>query len=239
MAETWLSTSYLVNHIKSRLGASVRGLELDNDAIALVLKEETLRTLSLYFPKFIGYIVDIEKDQVGRDQGLYYIDTPTALLGVELILSMNGLGNYTYYDRTYSICPFEYILTYLQKEILDYTRVPTTCSFEPPNKVRVSPNPATMMGKKVVLKLKVAHSDFQEFHPGLLETIKKLALCDVKLDILGMRRIFNNINTSMSDIELSLGTYEEAETKRDDLLEKIRASMHLSANRRKIFVDNA
>jgi hypothetical protein len=43
----------------------------------------------------------------------------------------------------------------------------------------------------------------------------------------------------MSDIELSLGTYEEAETKRDDLLEKIRASMHLSANRRKIFVDNA
>jgi len=134
---------------------------------------------------------------------------------------------------------FEYILTYLQKEILDYTRVPTTCSFEPPNKVRVSPNPATMMGKKVVLKLKVAHSDFQEFHPGLLETIKKLALCDVKLDILGMRRIFNNINTSMSDIELSLGTYEEAETKRDDLLEKIRASMHLSANRRKIFVDNA
>lgn len=239
MAEAWLSTSYLVNHVKSRLGAACRELEIDNDAIAKILKEETLKTLSIYFPKFINYIVDIDQDQVGTDHGCYYINTPTQLLGAEIILSLNGLADTAFYDRTYSICPFEYMLTFMQREIMQYTVVPTTVEMIPPNKVRIMPNPAIGMGRKIALKLKVAHSDFQEFAPGLLEIIKKLALCDVKLDILGMRRIFNNISTSMADIELSLGTYEEAESKRDELLEKIRNSMHLSTNRRKIFVDYA
>jgi len=238
MAEAWLSTSYLVNHIKARLGAACRELELDNDAIAKVIKDETLKTLSLYFPKFIYYIIDIDKDQVGKDQGLYYINTPTQLLGAEMIVSLNGLGTGdTFYDRTYSVCPFEYLLTFKQKEIKDYTRVPTTIEIVPPNKVRIMPNPAIGMGRKICVKLKVAHSDFQEFHPGLLEIIKQLCLCDVKLDILGFRRVFSNINTSMSDIELSLGTFEEAESKRTELLEKIRSNMHLSTNRRKCWID--
>jgi len=34
-----------------------------------------------------------------------------------------------------------------------------------------------------------------------------------------------------------MGTFEEAESKRDELIEKIRGQAHLSANRRKIYVD--
>ena len=128
-------------------------------------------------------------------------------------------------------------MSFMQKEIMDYTQVPYTIEMVPPNKIRIMPNPAAGFSHKIGVKLKVAHSDFQEFSPGLREVILKLALCDVKLDILGMRRIFTNISTGMNEIELAIGTYEEAESKRDELLEKIRANMHLSANRRKIFID--
>lgn len=237
MQDLWFTTAKIVNHVKARLGASMRGLELDNDAIAKILKEETLPTLSIYFPKFINYIIDMDQDMVDGQRGFYYINTPTQLLGAELILSINGVSNNSWYDRSFSICPLEFVLSWLQKEITDFTTVPYTIEFFPPNKVMITPNPPAGNENKIAVKLKVAHSDFTEFHPGLRETILKLAVCDVKLDILGMRRVFNNISTSFAEIELNMGTYEEAEGKRDELLEKIRSMMHLSANKRKIFVD--
>jgi hypothetical protein len=238
MQDLWFSTSKIVNHVKARLGASVRGLELDNDAIAKVLKEETLPTLSIYFPKFIGYIVDTKEDIVDNQRGLFYINTPTTLIGAELILSMSTLGQsgaYDFYDRSFQICPHEFVLAWLQAEVSGFSTIPYSCELVPPNKIRVTPIPPSTNENKIALKLKVAHSDFTEFPPGLRETIFKLARCDVKLDILGLRTVFTNLNVSMADIELGMGTFEQAESERDALLEKIRGAMHLSANRRKVW----
>lgn len=236
MQDLWFTTSKIINHVKARLGASVRGLELDNDAIAKILKDETLPALSVFFPKTIGYIVDTKQDIVDNQRGLFYINTPTQLLGAELILSMSTLGQsgaYDFYDRSFQICPHEFVLAWLQAEVSGFTTIPYSAELVPPNKIRITPIPPSTNENKIALKLKVAHSDFTEFHPGLRETIFKLARCDVKLDILGLRTVFTNINTSMADLELSMGTFEQAEAERNELIEKIRSFQHLSVNRRK------
>jgi hypothetical protein len=233
----WLNNTKIVNSVKARLGAGMRGIELDNDSIAKVLRDETLPTLSIYFPRFINYVIDMDEDQVGRQKGLYYVEWPTQILGAEIITSLNGVSNATWYDRSFSICPLDFIMSFMQKEITDFTTVPFTVEFLPPNQIQINPNPPRGTMNKIAVKLKVAHADFAQFAPGLREIILKMATYDVKLDILGFRRIFSNISTSMADIELTMGTFEEAESKRDELIEKIRGQAHLSANRRKIYVD--
>lgn len=236
--EQWLTMSKVVNSVKARLGAGARNLELDNDAIASVIRNETLPALSVYFPKMVYYVIDMYEDVVDKHQkGRYYVEWETPILGVEIITSLNGVSNATWYDRSFSICPLEFILSFMQKEITDWTTTPYTVHFLPPNQVMINPNPPYGTANKIAIKMKVAHKDFTEFHPGLREIIIKLCTYDVKLDILGMRRIFSNINTSMSDLELSMGTFEEADAKRDELIEKIRSQQHLSYNRRRLFVD--
>jgi hypothetical protein len=238
MQNLWFTTSKIINHVKARLGAAVRTLELDNDAIAQVLKDETLEALSVYFPKTIGYIVDTKEDIVDNQRGLFYINTPTQLLGAELILSMSTLGQsgaYDFYDRSFQICPHEFVLAWLQAEVSGFTTIPYSAELVPPNKIRITPIPPSTNENKIALKLKVAHTDFTEFHPGLREVIYDLGACDVKLDILGFRSVFTNINASMADLELSMGTFEEAKSERKELLEKIRSFQHLSVNRRKIW----
>jgi len=239
MDNLWLSTASIIRRIKARLGAGMRNLELDDDAIAQILTDETLPTLSVYFPKVIHYIIDMKNDMVDGQRGLYYVNTPTQCLGAEVLTSLNGIGSSTtFYDRFYRVCPFEFVLSFLQDEIANWTSIPYTVHFRPPNKVEIAPNPPEGMNdNRMALKLKVAHSDFTEFHPGLREYILNLAACDVKLDILGFRSVFTNINTSISEIELGMGTFENAQQEREQLLEKFRQSMHLSANRRKIWTE--
>ena len=237
MDNLWLSTSKIIQRVKARVGAGMRNLELDDDAIAEILRDETLPTLSVYFPKIIHYIVDMKNDMVDGQPGMYYVETPTQLLGAELLTSLNGIGSSTtFYDRFYRVCPFEFVLSFLQDEIANFTAIPYTVHFLPPNKINIAPNPPEGMNdNRMALKLKVAHSDFTEFHPGLREYILQLAACDIRMDILGFRHVFTNVNTTQSEIELYTGTYEDAVNERKELLEKFRQNMHLSSNRRKIW----
>ena len=232
----FIDTSYLVNYIKARLGAASKGLEIDNTALANIIHDETLKTLSVYFPKSEIYAIDPNQAQVDPLQtGLFYVQPKTALLGVEKIVSLGMNGSYDngIVNRAFP-CPTDFILMHASAEIMDMMRIPYTVHFLPPDKVRINPNPPYT--NVIYIRIKTAHSDFSEFNPGLLEIIKKLALCDVKLDILGLRKHFTTLNTSYADIELDMGTFEEADSQRSDLMEKIRANMHLSASRRKVYV---
>ena len=232
----FIDTSYLVNYIKARLGSSVKKLEIDNTAISNILYEETLRTLSVYFPKFENYAIDPNRDEVDPNQrGLFFVTPKSTLMGVERIISLGMSGSYDNgaFENMFP-CPIDFMLTHAAKEIMDIMRIPYTISFLPPDKVQINPNPPYT--NIIYIRIKIAHNDFSEFNPGLLEIIKKLALCDVKLDILGMRKHFTTLNTTFADIELDLGTFEEADSQRSDILEKIRANSHLSANRRKVYV---
>jgi len=233
--ESFINISDIINRVKARIGASVRGLELDDYHLAELLTNETLKTISIHFPLQRYHIINPQEVAVEGNGGYFYLDLDYPIIGVSDVIDTGFLDytNSAIYNRLMSN-PSEIMSSFLTKELIDANIIPTTVTYEPPNLVRL--HPWRNLHRKIAVRLKVPHQSFNTLHPGLREKVFKLCEYDVKLDILGIRKYFNNLSTPFAEIELNLGPFEEAESKRDELLEKFRIHQHKSANRKKLWV---
>ena len=235
----FITTSDVINRIKVRIGSLAHVMELSDGDIRKCIRNETLRTLSVFFPRIVDVPVNLTQDEdtEAQDKGTFFIRwSETDILGCEEAV---GLG-YSYDDgygrlSRYSGRRSGGVLNQIVDNIAEGLTSPFLPEFIPPNKVLVTPNP---VGRRntFVLTCKVAHSDFSKFNPGLREMIMELAEYDVKMDLLSVRQYFANVQAEFATIELNLGPLEEAVSNRRELLEKIRPKFHLSANRRKVWV---
>ena len=235
--ESFINISDIINRIKARIGASVRGLELSDYHLSELLTNESLKTLSIYFPQIIPHVIDADEDIVDKtgNTNLFYLKTSYPVIGVSDVIDIGYLDytNNALYHRLMTN-PSDIMMSYLTKELLDANTLPTTATFIPPNMVSI--HPYNDLHRKIVLKLKVPHQSFNTLHAGLREKVFKLCEYDVKLDILGIRKYFNSLSTPFADIELNLGSFEDAESKRDELIQLFRINQHKSANRKKLWV---
>ena len=234
-----LTNSDVLNRVKARLGTSAHRLELDEEDIAQCIRQETLPTLSVFFPREEAVIINQDKDAVPDDPdiGTYYLRAPSGLtvLGVIEMVGLDFGSRYaTRFHHMRRAVSFQDVVSEKLVNMSEGLAPPYVAEFIPPDKFRVTPNPP--LNEPFVVKVKTVHKDFSLFPFGLRETILTLAECDVRMDLLGVRQHFTNVSAEFAEIELNLGPFEDARTKRDELLEKMAAKQHLSASRKKVWI---
>lgn len=232
----------IIRHIKGRLGAYTRKLEISDEAIISILEQETLPTLSVYFPYYIDYILDTEDSRLPDTRNQFYLPSEIEgfyLLGVERVLPAMGGSQSTGMGNVYGgVMPSinNYINMKLDATILSAFMIPDTFTFFPPNTIRLNGELNFTAYKRMLLTLKVTHNkNFSTFHPGLRETIMKLAMFDVSLDILGIRKYFQNLSTTFGEVDLNLDILEVSD-KRDDLIESLRKNQLKNSVIKKIYI---
>lgn len=237
-----ININLLLNHVKARLGASHKPIELSDEAIIQCLQEVTLPQLSIFMPFYCQYLIT-EENKVEGMPNTYYIPDEIhdfKVMAVEMLLPANGAGMNI--NAPYFFSPLGGDLQGIVANMASYKFTnnlisqvvnPTTYTFIPPNMLRVYGQHSM---SKMMLVLRTTHKkDFTTFPFGMMEMIKKLAFYDVALDILSVRRYFTSINTNFAQIELELDSLQ-VEDRREDLLQKLEKDMLKNANQRKLII---
>jgi hypothetical protein len=231
-----------MRHVKARLGAFSRKLELDDDAILSVLEQETLPTLSIYFPYYLSWILNVKEEKVPILNNTYYLPINIEghrLIGVEKVLPKFGNTQSTGLGNIYGgILPSfnNYISMKLDATLLSAFMVPQTFTFTAPNMVRLNGEYNFAEFDSYMFVLKTTHpKNFSTFPYGLRETIMKLAFYDVALDVLAIRKYFVSMSTTFGDIDLQLDPLEMV-TQRDDLVELMRKNQLKNALVKKVYI---
>ena len=232
----------IIRHVKARMGAYSRKLELDDDSLIRILEQETLPTLSVYFPYYIEYILDTVTNQLPGANNQFYLPSEIEgfyLLGVERVLPCIGASQSTGMGNVYGgVMPSlnNFINMKLDQTILSAFMVPNTFTFFPPNTIRLNGELNFTMYKRLNLTLKVTHNkNFSTFHPGLREIIMKMAFYDIALDILGIRKYFQSLSTTFGEVDLNLDMLEVSD-RRDDLIETLRKNQLKNSVVKKIYI---
>ena len=233
-----ITIAEVADRVKARLGTSVHKLELTEEEIGKCLRDETLRTLSIYFPREEVISVQPGRDDYpgDPDRGSYRIRSAQELEVVGVV-ELIGLGmsarHGTGLTHVRRVMSFQDIVSEKLVTMTEGLSVPYQAQFEPPDKARISPNPPE---EPFLLRIHTVHGGFGSFPLGLRETIMRLAECDVRLDVLGARQHFTSVSAEFAEIELNLGPFEEARTQRDELIERMTSKKHLTSTRKKVWV---
>lgn len=231
----------IVNHIKARLGASHRKLELSDEDIVNCLQTETLQTLSVYHPFYMEYGFNFNTSAVDNMEGTYNLPTEIEgfkVLGVERSIgsvgqmSMNSSFNMLGGNLLSAMTSF--MNSKLAAGLQSVMMPPETFQYIHPGMFRVY-NTSGM--NSCALALKTTHrKDFGTFPPGLRETIFKLALADVANDLLGIRTYFQNVGSTFAEINLNLDLLNKWSDSRDEIVEQMRKNQLKNAGVRKIYL---
>jgi hypothetical protein len=228
-----LTFNYFLSHIKGKLGAYINKLpELTDEEIIKVLRIQTLYKLSVYYPRPIQVVVNVEEHR-NLDQGgtsRFFIVTPD---GSEIINTSEVFaptnGNYS--------SGYTFATSYAGDLINNLSKPETIKfigSFEPPNIVSIQPN-IPLHWSWFILKVNTVHRDFNTVKPGLISSVEKIALGDVAELIKGSRGFFTTINSEYGQIDLNLDVLNDAISAKEEEYKRMEESLHLQSNRQKIY----
>jgi len=229
---SFINTNEIINYVKARLGGSAHRIELDDEAINRLIHEQTLKTISTYFPlqkKIVVTTANKILDPMNRDE--YYLpDMDEDVISIaQIIPPTSGFGVYVNNNLTYQLN------NNIGSTMLDgLGNIIYLATFVPPNRVKITPVLPNNWPSFVLL-INVAHKDFITLTPGLREIVMKLALLDCKIDIFGIRSYFATLNTEFGQIELNLSSLESAISEREELIEKMRSKQLFSSTRKKVW----
>lgn len=237
-----VNINLLLNHIKARLGASHKPIELSDEAIIQCLQENTLITLSTYMPFFCQFPL---KHSEKVEDNVYYIPDEIGdykVLAVEQVLPSYAGA----FGMAFQFAPLggdlQMIIERMSalkfaNNMASVMTNPMTFTFIPPNMLRIMGHAiGNAAGTGLLAVLRTTHKkDFTTIPFGALDMVKDLAFYDVALDILAIRKYFSQINTNFAQIELDLDPLM-VEDKRNGLIELLRKDMLKHATQRKVFV---
>lgn len=229
---SFINTNEIINYVKARLGGSAHRIELDDEAINRLIHEQTLKTISTYFPlqkKVVVTMANRILDPLNRDE--YFLpDMDEDVISIaQMLPPTSGFGVYINNNLTYQLN------NNIGNTMLDgLGNILYLATFIPPNRIKVTPILPNNW-QWFTLLVNVAHKDFITLTPGLREIVMKLALLDCKIDIFGIRSYFANLNTEFGQIELNLSGLESAISERDELIEKVRSKQLFSSTRKKVW----
>lgn len=235
----------IVNHIKSRLGATHRRLELSDQDIVRLLHTETLMTLSVYNPFFVEYMLNTANDRVEGSENTFNVPTELQgfrITGVEKVLPAAGLpsgyglagASFGVLGTDLSVGITAFLNSKLAAGVASTFLPPETFQFIPPNLLRVYN--IFPQGRLYCILRATHRKDFGTVPFGLLETVKRLALADVANDLLGIRSYFQNVGTAFGELNLNVDQLKEWADKRDDVIELLRKNQLKNTGVRKIYV---
>jgi hypothetical protein len=231
----------LLNFIKSKLGSSSVKLELSDDDIVTILQQETLKTISVYNPFYVEYMLNMDTDLVEGSNNTFYIpDNIYGFIpfGVEKVINASSFTSYNQWGvlggdlRT----AMELVINSKMINNLEVlTLPPQTFQYIQPNIIRLNTSFLPSLSR-ILLVLRTTHKDdFSTIPFGLRETVKNLAMSDVCSDLLGMRTYFQNLTTPFAEINLNVDYLRDWVDKRNDIIDSLRKNQLKNANAKKIF----
>jgi len=229
-----MNPTTVLKTIKRKIGASRRPIPLSDEDIMDTIFEDTLPVFSNYFPLFIPFTVKASQYKVKDQVGVYFIDIGDELdiLGISKIFkteSQIALQPRMQHHRD------DLFSMQAMSDLVSATYVPETFKFIPPNKVEVFPK--YINDTDFMLELKLVHPRHLTTIPlSLREEFLKLAEYDVKISLYAILKHDNNLNTAFGTIDLKLEDLENAEDKRESLIETWDTKYLKEPNRKKIFI---
>ena len=245
--------SRLLTKIERRLGlvplTPKLPKEFNKEAWADVIREDTMRTFSRYFPNKIRFVVDdttCEK-RVEDHKTVYYIKEEliegVELLGVRDIdwqdtsadnVSLGQTAGYGYYVPNYG--PAQETLT----SYMGYQAAADNASlynnnifleFTYPNKIWISrAGNLDVNLSRFVVQLLVEHNTLATISPTKMETFEALATADIANFLWKNLRYFDGLETIYLNIDLKLNELEQEAGKREGIIDKLENSYVSAAN---------
>lgn len=238
----------VLDYIKARLGASHRKIEFSDEGLIRCITEQTLPEFSIYFPYFCQYRLDTSDDNkvYGSDTTFFVPETINdfQVMGVQwainstLVGSNNLMTTEANQITMLGTCPMAALSALVGARLAQTLSTSTgftneSFTFLPPNMIRLNAN----VGSYPTLVLRTTHRrDLTTIPFGASSLFKELALCDVCLDIIGIRNYFQNIQTLFAQIQLNVDELKNIAEKRVDLIERFRKEQLKSANIRKVYI---
>ena len=229
-----LNSTKIIRYIEKNLGYKFTELELSPDEILEDLRMYTLKTYSKYFP-YITSVNITDTSKVDGKINKLYLNAE----GLE-ILSINRLitGNMEYIDPSIVTRPSfqsDMFSTIASMDMYSMVRNPITFRFFPPNVVELYP--AVLGMANACIYVNCVHPDhFGTIPANMEEQFLKLALLDVKISLYQIRHRFSNLETPYGSIELFIDDLQEAESKKDELIEYWRKMSPKQSNRKRLYI---
>ena len=225
----------LLRHIKASLGTNVRVLPVTDDEVLEVVREETIPTFSKFYPYMCPIYVDPKTDTLRNEEtkSVYVMNTQgLEVIGVANVYRTDGASEdnrYPYYN-TNNIFDIAIANNYISA-----SQVPETFAFYPPSMIELFPK--NFSETKFLVITKCIHlPSFQSIPLSLKDEFFDLATLDVKKMLFPILKQYDSLNTPYGNIDLKINDLEEAESKRDELLDKFRSNFLKEPNRRKIWI---
>jgi len=230
-----INPSVVINYISRRINWVNRYLPFSQDDIMNVVYDESLITFSEYFPYMKQVTLDCKHDAIPGTLNKFSI---RGIEGLE-VLGINKfyINNYTNsvnndYYTTYNTNIFD---LQVNTNLVSMARIPETFNFTPPNIVEIFPK--ALRSAELLLELKCVHPrPLVTIPSGLREYFLKLCLYDVQSTIYENLKPYEELNTAFGEVSLKISDLSEAESKKEELLEKFESKYIKEANRKKMYI---
>lgn len=237
----------LLDKIERRLGTNQYNLpaEMSKDVWARkVICNETLDTFSRYFPRKIPYILGPE-----NKKGEFYLIDESICSQVKILgagdidwhawsTHFPGLlyGGVNSYDMMTSGVDFEtFVDVQMMADHVGLFANGIYVDYIPPNMIKLNIVIAASFltnFQRIPIHLFVKHADnLMTIPPTQMETFENLAIADVATFLYEQLKLYDNLETVFSNVDLKLQTLEEKARSRDQIIEYLNNNYVNAANR--------
>ena len=241
------SMTKLLNKIERRLGTQQLNLPdyLSKDVWAKdVICNETLDTFSRFFPNKIPYVLGPE-----NKKNDYYLIDETICNNVQILGAGDidwhawsshypGLlyGGVNSYDMMTSGVDFETLVdVQMMADHVSAFSNGIYVEFIPPNKIKLNIIIASSFltnFQRIPIHLFIKHADnLKTIPPTQMETFERLATADVATFLYEQLKMYDNLETTYSNIDLKLASLEEKARDRQQIVDYLEQNYVSAANR--------
>lgn len=230
-----MNSTEVLRYIETELGFKFTDLELDEEEILKVVKNQSLYTFSRFYPYTVRHLIDINKDKVEGIDSRYYIKTDWEIQSVKQVFLSNMVYDGIQIGGIYNV-NYDYLDNQFVNDFISMASCPVTFMYHDEDKT-LEIFPAKYTKGTILTEIYVVHSeDFSTIDIKMRDEFLKLALYDVQKALYLIRKRFANLNTPYGNIELFIDDLQDATSKRDELLERWRHNFYKSPKRKKIFI---
>ena len=231
-----LTSTKVLRYIEKNLGYKFTELELDPDEIMDDLKMFSIKTYSKYFP----YVISINQSNLTLTDNRLNKFVMNPGNDIE-ILSVNRVvtGNMDYSDPSIMLrggsSQGDAFSSVLANDMASMVANPITFRFYPPDVIEIYP--AIIGLTQLTVFINCVHpGHFATIPTNMEEQFLKFALLEAKVSLYQLRHRFSNLETPYGNIELFIEDLQEAEGKRDELIEYWRKMSPRQANRKRLYI---
>lgn len=218
----------ILKHVKRKLGIISWYLPVEEEDLLDVIREETLKTFSIFYPLEYDFRLDLKKDVINEHEKIYHLDFDKLPANCSFV-DINKITFYRY-NEPYLLSPFssstnfiELIEENLNNNLMSTIDTPVaTFKFIPPNKLQLFNFYFVDVGS-LIIKLFITHPDnLSTLPPTVMTFFKKLAVLDIKAFLYNMLKHYTNIETAYGTIDLKIDDWAEAESLREEMVDKLK-----------------